>query len=76
MPFTVAETFAFLSALLWFSSAVIRLPRNVWFQARVGGGGPNAQFETLLGKLQLMGWLNVGGALCAAISIFCQTRGL
>jgi hypothetical protein len=76
MSITTAEVFGYLSASLWFVSALIRLPSNVWFQAHVGGGGRNEKFETLVRRLQTMSWLNAGAAFCAAVSLLCQTRGL
>jgi hypothetical protein len=73
---TLAEFFGYLSAAFWLASAVTPVPSNIWFQAHAGGGAPNLELEKLISRLKKMGWLNTGGALCAAIAIFCQTRGI
>jgi hypothetical protein len=77
MTITTAEVFAYLSASLWFVSALIRLPSNVWFQAHLGGGARNEKFETLVRRLQTMSlakcWCCI---LCRGIHPLSDQRNL
>jgi hypothetical protein len=58
---TKAEAFGYLAAVVWFASACIRLPSNIWFQS-AGGGAPNEQFETIVRRLKVMSRLNAVAA--------------
>jgi hypothetical protein len=72
---TWGEALGYLAAFVWFASAAfIRLPSNIWFVARVGGGGPNKEFETLVWRLRLMSRLNAAAAFLTAASVFCLVR--
>jgi hypothetical protein len=71
----MGEAFGYLAAAVWFLSACIRLPSNIWFQAHVGGGGRNEPFETLVWRLKAMSWLNAVAAGLTAASVFFQVHG-
>ena len=65
---TKGEVFGYLAAAVWFASACIQLPSNIWFQAHVGGGGRNEQFETLVRRLKIMSRLNAVAAFLTAVA--------
>ena len=67
--------FAVLSAAFWFGSALIKTPRNVWFQAHVGAGAPNREFEEILSRLRWQSHLNAVAAAFAALSAFTRAWG-
>jgi hypothetical protein len=67
---TKAEVFGYLAAAVWFASAWIHLPSNIWFQAHVGGGGRNERLETLVRRLRVMSLLNAVAAFLTAVSVF------
>jgi hypothetical protein len=72
---TKGEAFGYLAACVWFASACIQLPSNIWFQAHAGGGGRNEELETLIRRLKTMSWLNALAAILTAISVFLLVRG-
>jgi hypothetical protein len=72
---TWGEGLGYLAAAAWFAAACIQLPSNIWFQAHVGGGGRNEQFETLVRRLKVMSWLNAVAASLTAGSVFLLVRG-
>jgi hypothetical protein len=67
--------FAALSAVFWLAAAFVNLPSNIWFQAHVGGGGRNQQFEKLVRRLRLQSHLNAVAAVFAALSAGTQAWG-
>jgi hypothetical protein len=67
--------FSGASALFWFASACTSVPRNVWFQAHIGGGAPNEEFEHLLNGLRMQTRLNALAAAFAAASFVTQAWG-
>jgi len=64
--------FAFLSAVIWFAAAVVPIRRTVWVVARVGGGGPSPELDTVLRRLRLQSWLNAAAALSMFIAALLQ----
>jgi len=67
--------FAALSAAFWLAAAFVSLPSNIWFQAHVGGGGRNQEFEKLVRRLRLQSRLNAVAAVFAALSAGAQAWG-
>jgi hypothetical protein len=63
---------AFLSAVMWFAAALVRLPKTAWFQAGMGGGRPSPEFDDILKKLRLQSRLNAAGAALMASSVVVQ----
>ena len=72
---TLTVLFGDLSAIFRFASALVPVPRNVWFQAHVGGGGPNQEFEKLLSGLKRQSHLNRCGAFFTAAMLVTQMWG-
>jgi len=71
---TKGEAFGYLAAVVWFASACIQLPSNIWFQAQLGGGGRNERLETLVRRLKSVSWLNAVAAFFTAVSVFFQVH--
>ncbi|MGJ5088992.1 hypothetical protein ACQR06_25995 [Bradyrhizobium sp. HKCCYLRH1065] len=67
--------FSVMSAVLWLASALGKIPSNVWFQAYVGAGGPNQQFEDVLRTLRRQSRLNAIAAFFAALAALTQALG-
>ena len=74
--FTWAEICAFLAAVVWLASALIRLPRNIWFQAALGGGMPNEKLEQLIKRLGWQSRLNAVAAILTAAAVYFQNAGM
>jgi len=65
---TIAAGFGYLSAGLWLTSAFVRLPRNIYFQAVLGA--PNEKVEELVRQLTKASYLNAAAAFCSAVIRF------
>jgi hypothetical protein len=72
---TKGEAFGYLAAAVWFASACVHLPTNIWFQAHIGLGGPNPKLETLVRRLGIASRLNALAAFLTAASVFFQVHG-
>lgn len=73
---TWSSGFALLSAGIWVAAALLPVPKTAWLVARIGGGGPSPELDTILHRLRRQSWLNAAAALSMAASVGLPLMGV
>lgn len=72
----LSAAFSGLSAVLWLTAALAKLPDTIWLQSGVGGGRPSPEMDMVLSQLRWQSRLNAAAAICMFIAVLFQLVGL